>query len=140
LPTAKTIISAMLWCGVISAKDISSNEYQSAMFNPPDIRVSLVPPELLEYPDMNALEALVGTPEDRVWVDRRWQQHLADIQAKPEGARSSWETIELQKPAGWLYTKLSAYYRDAVKGQGAVKLQYHFTEGVKSLLRSNTSS
>jgi hypothetical protein len=127
LSTVEAITSAMLWCGVISLKNISSNEYQSVMSSPPDIRVCLVPPELLEYPDMNALEALVGTPEGRAWVDRRWQQHLADIQAKPEGARSSWETVELQKPAGWLYTKLSAYYRDAVKGQGAVKRQYHFT-------------
>jgi hypothetical protein len=64
----------------------------------------LVPPELLEYPDMEALQALVGTPEGRAWVDRRWQQYLANIAAKPE--ESSWETVELHKPTGWLFTKL----------------------------------
>jgi hypothetical protein len=93
----------------------------------PNIWTPLVPPELFECPDMDALQALVGTSEGRAWVDRRWQQHLADIQAKPEGARSSWEAVELQKPSGWLFTKLNLYYRDAVKGDGAVKRQYHFS-------------
>jgi hypothetical protein len=97
------------------------------MTSPPSIWTRLVPPELLEYPDMEALQALVGTPEGRAWVDRRWQQHLANIAAKPEDSRSSWETVELRKPTVWLFTKLKLYYRDAAKGNGARKRQYHFS-------------
>jgi hypothetical protein len=70
------------------------------MTSPPSVWTRLVPPELLENPDMDALQALVGTPEGRAWVDRRWQHHLANIAAKPEDARSSWETVEL--PGGCL--------------------------------------
>jgi hypothetical protein len=93
----------------------------------PDITIDLVPPQLYEYPDMEALAALVGTPEGRLWVDRRWEQHISNINAKPVEARNAWEVVELQKPNGWLFSKLKVYYRDAVKGQGAVKRQYHFT-------------